>query len=149
MFKKIVFCLILGFIIIAVVAAADTTSFKVPADFDDVGDGVYVLYDDSKNPLQILSVVEFNEHDAEDYMDNDTENNYSVVPYENDTFNFVDGSMNEQGSFEFIEVDGDKFIIDFARFGIDEKNNFEDTFQNLLEFNKLNNVTPINATNLE
>lgn len=146
MIKKIGFGLILGLVLIGVVFAVDSTSFKVPSDFDDIGDGVYVEYDALKNPVQILSVVEYNEHDAEDYMSNDTENNYTVTQGENNTFHFVDGSIDEKGSFEIIEVNGAKFIVDFAVRGIGDEKDFNETFNNLLEFNKLNNVTPINVT---
>ncbi len=140
MFKKIFLGLFLTLILMGCVAAVNQTSFTVPSDFEDVGDGVYVLYDSSKEPIQILSVVEHTEHDADDYLTNDSENNYTVFEYENDTYNFIDGSIGEKGSFELIEVDGVKFIIDFAKRGIDDDGDFNETFQNLMEFNKLNNV---------
>ena len=141
MFKKILLGLILSLVLIGAAYAVDQTSFTAPSDFEDIGDGVYVLYDNSKNAKEILSVVKYTEHDIEDYMANDTENDYTVFEGENNTFHFVDKSVNEQGSFEVIDVDGNKFIIDFAKIGIDNENDFNDTFDNLLEFNKLNNVT--------
>lgn len=146
MFKKIAVFLVLSLMMIGAVSAADITSFTAPDDFEDLGDGVYVIYDSLKNPDKILSVVNYTEHDGEDYLTNDSENNYTVFEGENNTYNFVDGSMDEQGSFELIEVDGAKFIIDFAKSGIDGANDFNDTFQYLMEFNKLNNV---NATEFE
>lgn len=126
--------------LIGAVSAADQTSFKVQSEFEDLGDGVYVIYDAFKNADEILSVVEFNEHDWKDYTTNDTENKY-VVTGENNTYNFTDGSVNEVGSFELIEVDGDKFIVDYAKTG--NEDGLNQTFTNLMEFNKLNNVTPI------
>ena len=140
MFKKIVVFLFLSLIMISAVSAIESTDFQVPANFKDVGDGVYVLYDSSKEPLQILSVVEHTEHDADDYITNDTENKYTVFDVGNNTYNFIDESIGEKGTFELIEVDGVKFIIDFAKRGIDDKNDFSETFNNLMEFNKLNNV---------
>lgn len=147
MFKKVVFLLILGLISVGVVFAADNaTVFNVPTGFEDVGDGVFVLYDSIKKPDQILSIISYTEHDESDYLTNDSENNYTVFALENGTFNFIDKSMGEKGSIEIIEVDGAKFIVDFAKEGIDDENDFDDTFKNLMEFNKLNNVTPINVT---
>lgn len=151
MFKKVIFLLILGLITIGVVAAGDNTtiSFNVPSGFEDVGDGVFVLYDVVKKPDQILSIVSYTEHDEKDYLTNDSENNYTVFAYENGTYNFVDKSMNEKGSFEIIEINGDKFIVDFAKEGIDNEKDFNDTFKSLMEFNKLNknkNITVLNAT---
>lgn len=143
MFKKIAVFLVLCLMMVGVVAAADITSFTALDDFEDVGDGIHVLYDSLKNPDKILSVVNYTEHDAEDYLTNDSENNYTVFEGENNTYNFIDGSVDEQGTFELIEVDGVKFIVDFAKSGIDGKNDFNETFQNLMEFNKLNKVNPI------
>ena len=151
MFKKVIFLLILGLVTVGVAVAADnaTISFEVPSDFEDVGDGVYVLYDVAKKPDQILSIVSFTEHDKEDYLTNDSTNNYTVFAYENGTYNFVDKSMNEKGSFEIIEINGDKFIVDFAKEGIANEKDFNDTFKFLMEFNKLNknkNITIVNET---
>ena len=150
MFKKVMFILILGLITMGVVCAAnDTISFNVPSGFEDVGDGVFVLYDSIKRPDQILSIVSFTEHDKDDYLTNDTENNYTVFTYKNGTYNFIDKSLNEKGTFEIIEIDGDKYIVDFAKEGIDNEKDFKDTFKFLMEFNKLNkgkNITILNVT---
>ena len=143
MFKKVFLGLILCLMLICSVSAVDTTSFTVPDDFEDVGDGVYVLYDFMKNTDQILSVVSYTEHDADDYITNDTENGYTVYEYENNTYNFVYKSMNEKGSFELIEFDGKKFIIDFTKSGVGDANDFNETFGNLMKFNELISVTPI------
>ncbi len=140
MLKKIMFFLILCLMMVGVVSAVDITSFTAPDNFEDVGDGVYVVYDSFKNPVQVLAVINYTEHDADDYVTNDSNNDYTVFEGENNTYHFVDGSMDEKGSFELVEVDGVKFIIDFAKMGIDNKNDFNETFNNLMEFNKLNNL---------
>ncbi len=151
MFKKVLILMILGLVSMGVAVAADNaaSSFEVPGSFEDIGDGVFVLYDSSKNPEQILSIVSFTEHDGEDYLTNDSENNYTVYAYENGTYNFVDKSMNEKGSFEIIEFEKEKYIVDFTKGGIGNESDFNDTYKFLLEFNKLNenkNITIINET---
>lgn len=145
MFKKVVFILILGLITIGVVVAAENTtfSFDVPSDFKDLGDGVYVLHDTLGKPNQVLSIVEYSEHDEEDYLTNDSGNKYTVYAGDNNTFNFVDGSMDEKGTFEIIEINGTKFIVDFVKEGIGNEKDFSETFNSLMQFNKLNNVTGI------
>ena len=100
-----------------------------------------VLYDSFKNADEILSVVKYNAHDWKDYITNDTSNKYVVHKDKNNTYNYTDGSVNEIGSFELIEVEGNKFIIDFAKTGTE--NDLSNTYSNMLEFNKLNNLTPI------
>jgi hypothetical protein len=127
--------------IIGVAGAANQTSFKAPTNFEDIGDGVYVLYDSLKNADEILSVVKYNEHDWADYISNDTGNKYTVYKDKNNTYNYTDGSVEEVGSFELVEVDGSKFIIDFAKSG--KESDLSNTYANLVEFNKLNNLKPI------
>ncbi len=141
MFKKIILFLLFAMMIVGAASAANQTSFKTPANFEDLGDGVYVLYDSFKNADEILSVVKYNAHDWKDYITNDTSNKYVVHKDKNNTYNYTDGSVNEIGSFELVEVEGNKFIIDFAKSGTE--NDLSNTYSNMLEFNKLNNITPI------
>lgn len=141
MFKKVMLFLLFFMMIIGVASAADPASFKAPTDFDDIGDGVFVLYDSAKNPQEILSVVKYNEHDWADYTSNDTENNYTVVKDNNNTYNFTDGSVNDVGSFELVEVQGEKFIIDFSKPG--SASDLSKTYEDLLDYNRLNNLKPI------
>ncbi|WP_407375759.1 hypothetical protein [Methanobrevibacter sp.] len=143
MFKKALLISTIALIMIGAVSAVDLEGFTAPENFKDLGDGVYVLYDSLGNADEILSVVEHNEHDWQDYITNDTNNSYTVFKGENNTYNYTDGSQDESGSFELIEVNGHKYIIDFTKVGIDKKNNFTATFENLSIFNKLNNVTPL------
>lgn len=141
MFKKIMLFLLFAMMIVGVASAANQTSFKTPTDFEDLGDGVYVLYDSFKNADEILSVVKYNGHDWKDYITNDTGNKYVVYKDKNNTYNYTDGSVNEVGSFELVEVEGNKFIVDFAKTGAES--DLSNTYSNLLEFNKINNITPI------
>lgn len=141
MFRKIILLLLFAMMIIGVAGAANQTSFKAPTNFEDIGDGVYVLYDSLKNADEILSVVKYNEHDWADYISNDTGNKYTVYKDKNNTYNYTDGSVEEVGSFELVEVDGSKFIIDFAKSG--KESDLSNTYANLVEFNKLNNLKPI------
>ena len=141
MFKKIILFLLFAMMTIGAASAVDQTSFKVPSDFEDIGDGVYVIYDSLKNPDEVLSVVKYNEHDWADYITNDTTNKYVVYKGENNTYNITDGSVNEVGSFELVEVEGSKFIIDFAKSG--KESDLSKTNADMLEFNKLNNIKPM------
>ena len=144
MFKKICLLLMIGLVMIGVVFAADAGNFKIPDKFEDLGNGVYVLYkSDHKNADVILSIVDYNEHDWKDYTTNDTENKYIIFKGEDNIYNFTDGSVDEKGSFELIDVNGTKYIIDFSKTGIDNEKDFTVAYNRLLEFNKLNNLTPV------
>lgn len=93
-----------------------------------------------------MTIVPFNDFYKEDYLINDSSDGYFIFPYKNNTFNYVEGSVNEQGSFEIIEVDGKKYIIDFSDEFINDENDFSGTYNWLIEFNKLNNFTAVNVT---
>lgn len=148
MMKKIAICLILSLFLIGFVSAANVANFKLPDGFDDVGDGVYIKYDSSKKPEQTFAIINYTKYDAQDYLKNDTKYGYTVYNATNNTFNFVDEKLNEKGSIEIIEVNGQKYIVEsWNAIGSDNKD-FTATFNNLLEFNKMNNVTPINSTNM-
>lgn len=126
----------------------DIASFTVPSNFEDIGSGIYVEYGKGNNPDQCMAILNYTKTDADDFYKNDTAYGYSTSDYKNNTTNFIDKQLNEQGTFEFIKVDGKTFIIE-SWFSIDDKQkDFENTFQNLVEFNKLNNVTPVNASEI-
>mgnify|MGYP003309331468 CR=1 FL=1 len=112
MFKKILFIMFISLISIGVVAAADVGNFNVPKGFDDLGSGVFI-FQSLKDHDQYLTIVPFNNHYKADYLINDSSDGYFIFLYKNNTFNYVEKSVNEQGSFEIIEVDGKKYIIDF------------------------------------
>lgn len=145
MFKKIFIILFIFLISIGVVAAVETSNFEVPASFQGLGGGVYVSQSFG-NSDQFLTIVPFDDYYKADYLINDSSDGYFIYPYKNNTFNYVEGSVDEQGSFEIIDVDGEKFIIDFNDEGIKNEKDFSDTYKLLLEFNKLNNVTAVNVT---
>lgn len=102
----------------------------------------------AKKPEQTFAIINYTKYDAQDYLKNDTKYGYTVYNATNNTFNFVDEKLNEKGSIEIIEVNGQKYIVEsWNAIGSDNKD-FTATFNNLLEFNKMNNVTPINSTNM-
>ena len=143
MFKKVFIILFISLMAIGVVAA-DSTNFEAPQGFGDLGKGVYVLQTFG-NTNQFLTIVPFDYYKA-DYLINDSSDGYFIFPYENGTFNYVEESVNEQGSFEIVEFEGNKYIIDFSDETINDKNDFSGTYKWFAEFNKLNNVTPLNVT---
>ena len=147
MFKKIFLVLFIGLISIGVVAAVDTGDFNIPDEFDELGGGVFILQS-FMDTDQYLTIVPFNNHYKADYLINDSSDGYFIFPNKNNTFNYVQKSVNEQGSFEIIEINGNKYIIDFSDDEINSNNDFTNTHKWLVEFNKLNNLTAINPATL-
>ena len=147
MFKKIFLVLFIGLISIGVVAAVDTGDFNIPDEFDELGGGVFILQS-FMGTDQYLTIVPFDDYYKADYLINDSSDGYFIFPNKNNTFNYVQKSVNEQGSFEIVEVDGNKYIIDFSDDEINSNNDFTNTHKWLVEFNKLNNLTAINPATL-
>ena len=146
--KKIIVCLILSLFLIGFVSAVELPKFNVPDGFNDTGDGVFIKYDSFKKPNETLAVIEYTEHDAGDYLVNDTKYGYTVYNSTNNTYNFVDKKLGEKGSIELIEIDGKRFSVESWDKLEGDDLDFTVTFDNLMEFNKLNNITPINATQI-
>lgn len=140
MIKKITLLLIISLFLISTVSASAIDDLKIPSGFEDIGHGVYVSHDSASNSDIVLSVVEYSKYDWEDYTTNDTQNKYEVTG-ENNTYNYTDGSVNEVGSFELAELDGEKYIIDFTK--SNSADDLNTTFTQLIQFNELNNITPI------
>ena len=148
MIKKVMICLILSLFLIGFASAADLPNFNFPDDFKDVGDGIFIKYDSSNKPLQTFAVIEYTVTDAGDYLLNDTDYGYTVYNSTNNTFNFADEKLKEKGTIELIEIDGKKFIVESWDSLDGDKLDFKTTFNNILEFNKLNNITPLNITEI-
>ena len=145
MIKKVMICLILSLFLIGFVSAADLPNLTFSDDFKDVGNGVFIKYDAFKKPEQTLAVIEFTTHDASDYLKNDTSYGYSVHNNTNTTFNFVDEKLKEKGTIEMIEINGTKYIVESWDAIQGSNHDFTATDKNILNFNKLNNITPIGA----
>ena len=116
--------------------------------FNDTGDGVFIKYDSGNKIAQTFFIMEYNEHDASDYFLNDTHYGYLVYNGTNDTYNFIDKPLKEKGSIELIELDGKRYIVESWNPLKGNNHDFTDTFDNLVKFNKLNNITPLNATEI-
>ena len=147
MYKKIIIFSILTILLMGFVSAQGVSDFKFSGDFKDVGDGVYIKYDSKGNVEQTLAIISYSNHSGKDYFKNDTGYGYSANESKNSTFTFVDTVLKEQGSCEIINVSGNAFIVESWE-PMDSKNAFSETFNNLMEFNKLNNVTPVNVTEI-
>ncbi|AMD17371.1 hypothetical protein TL18_04655 [Methanobrevibacter sp. YE315] len=141
--KKILIILILFILTIGAVSAVNINDFKIPDGFihleyefnhdhsegfmNGKGEGL-IIYDYSKEYKDIF------------FVDND---NYISDPFENNIYTFVDGETELCGYIECIEHNGKQYVIQ-TTCSIDEIDNHGYNIRdNLLEFNKINNVKPI------
>ena len=110
--KKILLCLILGLFLIGFASAANLPNFKMIDGFNDTGDGLFLKYGSNNKVEQTFFILEYNEHDAADYLSNDTAYGYTIYNSTNGTYNFVDKPLKEIGSIELIEFEGKRYIVE-------------------------------------
>lgn len=84
-------------------------------------------------------------HDSlkDKYYQNISSEQYFVIDKGNDTYMFTDGYNEDSGSFEVVEIDGQKYFVLFTT--VDDLNVEEvaKTYMFMMEFNQLNNLEPI------
>ena len=139
--KKIIILLLFTFLVIG--AAYATQEFKVPNDLHKISVSTYA---DEKG--HNLVIENYTENSHKTWFENDT--GYLVQKYSNnDSFYLyadsseVDPNKAEAvGILEVVEIDRNKYIINSWTPKEDNKD-MELIWENLLEFNKLNKLTPI------
>lgn len=136
--KKITLGIILLFIIIGTAYAAHNNEiFTAPSGLHAMGYNDFV---DEKG--HNIMVNEYNDDNVKTWLQNDTDPEYLVQPYEsNDSFYIAVDDDNDCYIFEVVEKDGAKYII--GSWTPKGPNEAKEIMDNLLEFNKLNKVKPL------
>lgn len=134
--KKIILILAILLLIIGTVSAANLNDkFTAPNGLHKMGTSDFV---DEKG--HNIMIIEDSDSNRQKWFENDT--NYIVSPYESHA-NMYLGADDENDCYilEVVEKDGAKYIISsWTPKGPTEAKKISD---NLLEFNKLNNLKPI------
>lgn len=121
------------FLMIGVVSAANTVDiFEAPSGFTASGNDTFV--DGQNHNIQIYN-----------YTDDlytklfESDSTFSISDFKDNKF-FDKNTQDHYGVLEIVEKDGSKYIIDsWTGKNPNESNTLKD---NLMEFNKLNNITP-------
>lgn len=134
---KIIIGISIIFLCIGVVSAANLNQvFKAPSGLEPMGNNDFV----DKQGHNIM-ISEFNDDNKKTWFENDTDPLYMVEPYENNQNIYVGVSDDDSYFLEVVEKDGTKYIVG-SWTPNDSKADIDKTAENLLEFNKLNKVTP-------
>lgn len=132
---KIIIGITILFLLIGVVSAYTNDEFKAPSSLHKVGSNGF---EDGQS--HSINVFEYTADSHDVWFVNDT--NYIVTPYDGDeNFYLYVQQPNDAGIFEVVEKDGKQYLVNSHS----EKGSSETptVLQNLLEFNKLNNLKPI------
>lgn len=126
------------FLLIGVASAADFVDiFKAPYSLEQAGTNSYV----DRQGHNIL-ISEYNDDTVTTWLQNDTDPPYLVLKY-NDTCIIATDDENDCYIHEIVEKDGKKYLISsWTPKGADETKIIQG---NLEEFNKLNNLEPLNV----
>ena len=143
MIKKSILILTLLLLIIGAAYATDVNNLKVPDKWESLGNGKYHEVGDSpgQGSGQNMMIEKWFDGIKEDYYQNNTAESYSVMSNGGNTFLYIDGLNGDSGCFEVVEIDGEKYFVNFYRVAGHSYDG--DLIDVMLEFNKLNNLKPV------
>lgn len=141
--SKILIAALILICAIGIVSAAELPDLQVPDTFKDLNGGSY------SNEADDIEIDIFNDTDLKSYFTNDTEAKLTVTPGKiNNTFNFTDGINKMFGVCELVKINDQQYVIQFWA-NDDSSNTSLDRFYDALEqVNKLNDITPEDASTL-
>ena len=133
---KILIGISLILLLIGTVSAFDRDSLKPIDDCNAFKEGssVYKTYDAREFYVEKLYTPDV-------YFENTAD--YKVEPKENNTFYFEDVAFDLYGYQEAVELDGETYYISVYQHSKLSPSEEKELFEDLLEFNKINKLEPI------
>lgn len=131
---------------VGMVAAVELSDIKAAEGFEDL---VEWYYKNDANHINIDIIDEKKVKPLKSIFENDSGVKYTVVPGKlNNTFNYTDGVNEEAGVDELVKINGKEYVIEFFAYN-DDNVSIDKIYDAVEEFNKLNNLTPIDPSILE
>ena len=143
---KIIIVALILICLAGMVAAADISDMKIADGYINQGNGTY------GNEAKNIQIDIFNGTNdvLDDYFDDEDDLKYTVQKGElNYTFNFTDGTNEMLGIVELVEIDGKNHVVEFWTDSKADDTSLDRFYDALEEFNKLNDLTPINPEILD
>lgn len=144
MIKKIGLVLVLLLLSMSIVSAFEINSLKTLDDYtkwDNNGQSNYTT--NNHRYFLVEKIGTFDDDFKDEWFNNHSEYKYTVKPVGDNIFMMSDDTFEFYGYQEVIEVDGDYYMVSInqdSKLSPSEQKEFLD---NLKEFNKLNNLNPI------
>ena len=131
---------------VGMVSAVELSDIKVADGFENLGAGNYA---NDANNINIDIINEKDVKPLKSIFENDTGVKYTTVPGKlNNTFNYTDGVNEQAGIDELVKINDKEYVIEFYAYN-DDNVSIDKIYDALEEFNKLNNLTPIDPSTLE
>jgi len=128
--KKILTIIALLILCTGICFAANINDVKLPDGFNKQSDHV------AKNDKYELSINKYSDDDKNILFENDKD--YTVI--KGKISNYTDKGVKHQGCLEVVEINGEKTVVEILYDGL---SNQDKCFEYLQEFNKINNLKPI------
>lgn len=160
--SKICLLLIIITLTIGFVSAVDINEFKAPSNFesdgncsfyelnslnlvDENGISIEIYTDESmKETAETLGIDE-DDSDYSSFFKNDTSLNYTVESSDDENiFSFYDGTNEIKGYVELVKVGDEEVCIESEIDSNASDDKLKQSLDVLKEFNKLNNLKPLN-----
>ena len=143
---KIILAALILLCTVGMAAAVDIGDMKTTDGYVNLEDGTY---GNEAEDIQI-DVYNGSADELDDYFKNDDDLKISVEKGKlNNTFNFTDGTNNMLGIVELVEIDGKNHVIEFWTDTNANDTSLDRFYDALEEFNKLNDLTPIDPKTLD
>ena len=142
--KILILCFVL-FLTIGFVAATDIDNLKVPDGWKAIGGGSYHEEGTSAGAGtgHNMMIQKWDDSFYDEYYNNITEDNYIVMSKGDNIYMYSDGLNSDSGTFEVVEIDGEKYFVNFWTVDDMDSTEIAKTYEFLVEFNELNNFKPV------
>jgi hypothetical protein len=132
---------------IGIACAADLSDIKVADGFEDLGNGSYI---NEKDNIYLDIFTDIEKNDLKDFLENSSAVKYTTCSGKlNNTFNFTDGVNEIIGVHELVEINDTICPVEFSIESNADDTSLDRFYDALEEFNKLNNLTPIDPSTLK
>ena len=143
---KIIIGISILFLLIGMVSATDINNMKVPDGWKALGGGSYHEegISQGQGSGRNMMIQESSDSIVDEYTTNVTADNYYVYANSDNTYNYTDGSNQDSGCFEVVDIDGKDYFIVFSTLdNVEFTSDTLTTYELMMEFNKLNNLEPV------
>ena len=143
---KILTAITLLSLLVGMVVATDVNNLKVPDGWEAINDHTY--HEKGSDPGagsgRNMMIEKWYDGLKDEYYNNISEEHYRVIDNGDNTFDYSDAMNDDYGCFEVVEINGEKyFVIFFNMMESDFDSVNVSTHDLIMEFNKLNNLKPI------
>ena len=141
--KKIIIGILILFLLMGMVVATDINNLKMPDKWESVSSGSYHQKDPMTNGGNghNMMIQKWLDSFKDEWYNNNSADAYAVKSYGENTYVYADPDTT--GCFEVVEIDGQKYFVNFWYTHPEKLDESAKTYDFMMEFNKLNNLKPI------